>query len=476
MTTIKNIAKNTSVLFITQILVYVIGFIITMYTARYLGTEGFGIISLALSITALVGVFADLGLMSLMIREVARNKSLRDKYVSNTALMKVLLSFLTFGIIVVLVNLLGYSELVKIVVYIITLSVIINAFIGIFNAVFQAYEKMEYVSLGSISNSIIMLLGTAVGIHFQLDILFFASIYVIAGAVNFIFILVMYLWKYSQSKFDLDLSFWKPTLKEALFFGVTGIFVSIYFYIGSIVLSVLAGESAVGIYNAAWKLIFVLLFIPNVVIMALFPVMSQHFESSKELLKLEYEKTFKYLLIIATFIVMYGFVFADKIILIIYGSGYLDAIITLQTLIFVVPIIFLSSLSSNLLNAINKQRLVTLITAIMAIFNVILNVLLIREFSFIGAAVVTILTEALGFVLIFGYIHKYFLKIQITSTILKAIFSGFIVALIMYCLILVNVNWIIVSIIGVLLYLIALFLLKMINNDDLEILKKIFQE
>ena len=43
MNTVQRIAKNTSVLLISQIASYILGFFFIMYTARYLGAEGFGI-------------------------------------------------------------------------------------------------------------------------------------------------------------------------------------------------------------------------------------------------------------------------------------------------------------------------------------------------------------------------------------------------------------------------------------------------
>ena len=52
----RGMAKNTSVLFVAQMITYVLGFFTTMYMARYLGAEGFGIISLALSITGIFGI------------------------------------------------------------------------------------------------------------------------------------------------------------------------------------------------------------------------------------------------------------------------------------------------------------------------------------------------------------------------------------------------------------------------------------
>jgi O-antigen/teichoic acid export membrane protein len=91
MNTVQRIAKNTGVLLASQIASYILGLFFIMYTARYLGAEGLGILSFALAFTGIFGVFADLGLSTLTIREVARDKSLAGKYLGNVAVMKVIL-------------------------------------------------------------------------------------------------------------------------------------------------------------------------------------------------------------------------------------------------------------------------------------------------------------------------------------------------------------------------------------------------
>lgn len=48
MNTVQRIAKNTVVLLISDIISKALGFFYVMYTARYLGVEGFGILSFAL--------------------------------------------------------------------------------------------------------------------------------------------------------------------------------------------------------------------------------------------------------------------------------------------------------------------------------------------------------------------------------------------------------------------------------------------
>ena len=236
-------------------------------------------------------------------------------------------------------------------------------------------------------------------------------------------------------------------------------------------LSVMVGNSAVGIYNAAYKLIFALLFIPSVFLTSIFPVMSQHFESAKDLLKLEYEKSVKYLFIIAMFLFIYGFVFADKIILIIYGANYAVSIVALETLIFVVPLMFITNLFGSILGAINKQRIITIVTGASALFNITLNLILIPKFSYVGASAATVATECLGFILMFTYISRYFFKISMTQNILKTIFTSILVLIFIYWL-KISVNWIIAAIFGVFAYITLLYILKIITKEDIKIFKK----
>jgi O-antigen/teichoic acid export membrane protein len=474
MSTARRVAKNTSLLFVANIISYAFVFFTTFYAARYLGAEGFGILSLALALTGIFGALNDLGLSSLTIREVARNKTVAvaNKYIANTALMKVFLAFLTVGLVFLTVHILGYPANIQTVIYIVTASVIFKAFYAIFNSIFQAFEKMQYLSISIILNAVLTLSGVLLVIHYGLGVTALAFIYPLVSIVILVCNFFIYVWKFTSIKIEIDFSFWKPTLKESLFFGLSSILVVIYFYINSVMLSVMVGNSAVGIYNAAYNLIMAFLVIPSVVIVALFPVMSHHFESFKDFLKVEYEKAFKYLFAIGMFILIYVFIFADKIITIIYGSGYTASIVALQALIFVIPVMFITVLFGNLLGAINRQRFVTIVAGANALLNVTLNLLLIPKFSYVGAGLATVFTESLGFTLMFIYISRYFFRISLKQNVLKTVITGVLVTLIVYYL-KTEINWILAGILGVFIYLAFLYLLRMITKEDIQIFRQI---
>jgi O-antigen/teichoic acid export membrane protein len=222
MNTVQRIAKNSLVLLTSNIISKILGFFYVMYIARYLGVEGFGILSLALAFTGIFGVFTDLGLDTLTVREVARDKSLASKYLGNIAVMKIFLVIITFALIALTINLLGYPQQTIKIVYLVALSVVFGAFSSIFNSIFQAYEKMEYQSLGQILSSVLMLSGALFAISHGLDVIGFASIYFLVSAVILGYSFAVYTWKFSLPKIEIDFNFWKSTIKEALPFGLTG--------------------------------------------------------------------------------------------------------------------------------------------------------------------------------------------------------------------------------------------------------------
>lgn len=154
MSSARKIAKNTSIYFLTNSLSLVIVFFTTMYTARYLGADGYGILSLALALSGIFALIADLGISTLTTREVAKNKSLTVKFVGNALVLKSVLAIIAIAITFLIANLGNYPPEAVITIYIISLSILVGVFPRIFSSIFQAYEKMEYPSMNIIISAI----------------------------------------------------------------------------------------------------------------------------------------------------------------------------------------------------------------------------------------------------------------------------------------------------------------------------------
>jgi len=471
MKTVQRIAKNTVVPLLSDIVSKVPGFFYVMYTARYLGVERFGILSFALAFTGIFGVFGDLGLQQLTVREVARDKSLARKYLGNIAVMKIFLVVITFGLIALTINLLGYPEQTIKVVYFVALSVIFGAFTEMFYSIFRAFERMEYQSIGQILHSVLMLLGALFAISHGFDVVGFASIYFLVSAVVLVYAFAVCVWKFVLPKIEMDWEFWKPTIKAALPFFLAGVFSVIAFKINIVMLSMMKGDVIVGWYSAAYRLIVFLVFIPSAFSGSIYPILSKYYISSQESLKLAYQKSFKYMCVLSFPITIGTILLADSIILIIYKSGYVHSIIALQVLACVVPFTFLTHILAGTLNSINRQDLTMKILLLCMISNVTMNLILIPRYSYVGAAIATVITDLIQCVLCFHFLSKFVYKIQIHKFIAKPAITSAIMGL--FILSFVKMNLFLLVCISTLIYFGVLILLKTFSKEDLNLFKQI---
>jgi O-antigen/teichoic acid export membrane protein len=379
--------------------------------ARYLGAEGFGILSFALAFTGMFGVFADLGLQPLTIREIARNTELTGKYLGNIAAIKSILGIITFVLIILAINLMNYPAETVYIVYLIAFSVLMGSFNNMFYSIYQGHEKMEYVGIGNILNSSLMLLGVFIAMYFGFNVEGFAYIYLISGIVVLVYNLIISTWKFVKPKIEIDLKFWKELLKESLPFALMGFFIIIYFKIDTVMLGMMKTSNVVGLYSAQYRIINGLVeLIPGVLFTVFYPVMSKNINTREKLKKI-FLKSFQISLIVGLLISIFVSLFAKEIIIFLYGREYIGSVLAFKILIWAFFIICISTITSGLLNSMNKQKIVAFGTGLGALINIMLNLLLIPGYSLNGAALATAITELVGF-LIYIYFASRFLKLE----------------------------------------------------------------
>lgn len=472
MNTVQKIAKNTAVLFAANVISKLLGFFYIMYTARYLGAERFGVLSFALAFTGIFGVFTDLGLWPLTVREVARDKSLAGKYLGNITVIKILLVIITFILIGITINMLDYPKQIIKVVYFIYLSIIFNSFSQMFYSIFQAYEKMEYQSIGQIINSVLKVAGALFAISQRFDVVGFASIYFVISAIILGYAFSVYLWKFITPKIEVNFNLWKPMIMKALPFGFSSIFATIYYWIDSVMLSIMKGNEIVGWYNGAYRLVIVLLFIPTAYTMSIFPVMSNLYKISEKSLRFSYERSIKYMLIISIPIATGTTLLSSRVVLLIYGVEYMPSIIALQILIWTIIFIFINYVSGNLLGSIDRQVSVAKVMGIGAGINIILNLLMIPKFSYIGASIATVITDFIVLSVLVYILSKteYAIKVSSLKAALKVLVSTLVIVIIIkyYS----NINLILLIFICVFAYCCMLYIIKIFDEKDILMMKK----
>ena len=472
MNTVKRILKNTGIFFIAQIVNYILALYYTIYITGYLGPENFGILSFGLSFTLIMGVTADLGLSTLAAREIARDKSISSNYTGNLIVIKTILSFITMGLIVLYMNLRYYPPQTIQVVYILALWILFTSFTQIFYSVFQAHEKMEYQSVGTILNSVLLFFGVFYGIFNNFNIQQFALIYLIASGIILVYAFFIYMARYPWPRLQVNLDFWKSKLVLAVPLSIASIFSVIAFNVDVVLLSLFQSYTVIGWYTAAYNILKVPIFIPQVYGAVMIPVLSKFYISSHESLRLIYVKSIKYMIILGLPLAAGVTVLSQNIILILYHSAFSQSVVALQILIWTIPLLFLTTTFGTFLISMDKQVLAIKLTFIYMIFNVLVNLVAIPHFSYLGAAVVTVLTELVNFVMLFHYMSKFVCKVPIHKFVWKPVLATAIMSLFM---IWVPLNIFVLVPLAIILYFALLFIFKMFSSGDLDLFKKLVE-
>ena len=397
MSATEKLARNAIYLTLATIGQKVIAFVYFTIIARFAGIEDTGAYFLSLAIVTMIAVLDDLGVTSVVIRDVAKRPEDAAKWCQTVIGIKLLTMPATVLLAWFVPVWLGYDEqiivLIRIAIGIMLADTLSLSFYGIL----RGLQSLNYESLGIFVGQLITsLVGVALiwSGHATLSMLILA---LVAGSSwNFFFSgyqLVKRLgWEAMRPSWRMG---WKP-IKMASAFFLAAMFVKVYSYVDSILLSIFYDQAAIGTYAVAYKLTYAFQFLPLAFVAALYPSMSAHSSEPVELKKILMESLW-YLTLLGAPIVFGLWSLAPEIIGAFYGSEYSGSVLPLQVLVFVLLFIFLDYPLGSLLNATSRQMTKTAIMGVTMIINIIANLILLPHFGVIGACMSALICFAFMF-------------------------------------------------------------------------------
>jgi len=463
--------RNSILLNFASIVEKTLAFIIIVLLARYLGKADFGRYVFAFSFVSLFLVFFEFGFNTLLIREIAKDRSFSIDYFSNAITIQLILSLIGSGIIVLSINLLGYPSTVIQAVYLVMLLVIFNSLSSSFRATFIAFERIEIDAILTILTKGIILIGIVLCIYYNANLLLIIFVSLIASIINLLLSAFLVSKKFFRFTIKINKDRINGIIKEAFPFALLTVFVMIYFQIDTVMLSKMKGDIAVGLYNASYKIVFVLMFLSTSIAMAVFPTISRLYISRKGMTEELYSRAFKYLFILAIFSSIVISILAERVIDIIYGKDFYDAAPILRIIIWVLPFMFLSNFMGRILGAIGHQGVVAWIAGVSAIINVVLNLILIPVYSYFGAAIATIITEAIVFSLQHYYMHRYKFMVPLFRFFMQMSLPGILIGIILFYI--KDVNIVLALFFATVIFSITAYYMRLFSEADIYLFKDI---
>lgn len=209
----------------------------------------------------------------------------------------------------------------------------------------------------------------------------------------------------------LSIKFWKTFLIPAIPIAATLILNVLYFRSDAFILAKLRPLAEVGIYGIAYKIFEQAIVIPVFFMNALYPLLVQQVAHDQTKLY----KTLKIATLVlagtGSLLAILIIVFSPLLIKIISDdAAFSPAQFPLTILAAGLPFFFVSNLYLWLLVTLGKQKYLLLIYGVTMAINIIGNIILIPTYSYVAAAYLTIISEALVLVLtvVFGmyFLHQ----------------------------------------------------------------------
>lgn len=471
MNTIQKIARNTSFLLLGRIATKIINLFVVIYTARYLGDAAYGKYSFAFAFVSFFTIIADLGIYNIVVREIARSPQITKKIIGNAFFISTLSSAVALFLSCFALYVIDYPIETKKLILVASLGLFLEAFLP-FGAIYEVNLEMKYSVIFGLLNRLFLFVSTFLIIFCNLDLIWLVASSVAADALNSILIMI-YSRKLIRPEFDLDIDLCKFLLRESLPLALASVFIIIYFRIDVVMLSMMKGDSDVGIYSAAYRFTEAFTFIPNIFMISIFPLMSKYFIGARESLIFIYLKSFKYLFGFSLPLAVLVTFYANEIISILYGNQFKEAIVVLQILIWATAIMFINYSLTQLLVSVNKQKITTFSTVICVFVNIILNLVLIPYMSYRGAALATVVTEFMNAIIMIYFLPKFIDLSKLISDIKVPIIAS----ALMFALMLMANNFNkFYAIVPLLLYPALIYILGGIDNEDKKILKKLIEK
>ncbi len=233
----------------------------------------------------------------------------------------------------------------------------------------------------------------------------------------------------------------------------------------------LKGETEVGVFSAADRLLVTISTGIGMFGSAIFPVMSRLFaESKNELFKL-YERSVRLMLVALLPLSTIIFLLSKQIILAIFGEKFIESVPVLQILAWTLIFLGLECVLVSLLVVANYQnKLIKMrIPIYLGFFVAILA--LIPQYSLIGLAYAILVTEFFLFTTVYIYVSKVIHNINIFKMAAVPIISCLFTTLVFYLM--GNINlWIKVSS-SLIVCVSTMFIFKGIQKHDIVFMKRI---
>ena len=392
---LQNVLNNIGWLFSEKIFQLIAGLFIGVWLARYLRPDQFGTLNYAIAFVALISPIASLGLDGIVVRDLVRVPSEKEKILGTAFGLKLAGGIAGFVISVAVIFLLRPKDNLT------------HWLVGCFSAglVFQAFDAIRFWFESQVQSKYVVYARNAafciiaavkIGlILIKATLIAFAwagFMEIILSAIGFFLAYKINGHQIQSWRWDLGMA--QQLIRESWPLLLSGLAVLIYMKIDLVMLGGMIGDKSVGIYSAAAKLSEVWYFIPLAIVSSISPSIVEAKKMSGELYYQRIGNLFRLMTGISYGIAFFMTLFSKFLVLTLFGPAYAEAGVVLSIHIWAAIFVFLGVARGPWILNEGLMKLSLYSALLGAAINIILNLFMIPRLGPTGAAVATLISYA----------------------------------------------------------------------------------
>jgi O-antigen/teichoic acid export membrane protein len=412
------VARNTSIMFVQQIVTWGSTFLLMLIMPRYLGPVEFGWLFLAISLTQIFRVIVDYGGNYLVAKNVARSPERSAQILVDAVGFRTVLSVVSIGLIIPFTFLAGYAATPRLIIVIFSIGLLWQGAITGLYATYQGREMMQYTSIGAMAERVFNSIAVITAILLGAGVVVIAILFEVGAIMQFL-ALAGFRKKIASVLPRID---WKDTasqIRDGLPYFLFTVFSMVYYRIDSVMLSKMSPEEVVGWYGGACRFFETMHFFPFIFSTAIYPVLSRLWTEESNTHTRAIQKSLQFMVLAGVPITIGLVCFSRDIVGLFYGLGqYGPAVPVLQILSAGLIVMYIDMVLGTTLLSSDRQKQQSILALCAIPVKLGLNYFLISYTQArygngaLGAALSTVLTEV-------G------LMVCMLNMIPRAIFRGF---------------------------------------------------
>lgn len=388
----KKYLENASWLIFEKIFSLFVAMVVSIYVARYLQPEQFGLLNYAISFVGIFASFSTLGLDQIIVRELSKDPERAATILGTGFVLKLAGASCLCVIVLLALPAMNSSALTNSLILIIASAELLKCF-DVVNNYYQARVESKYIVQVQLGVNLLSSALKVLFVYLGAPLIFFAWIVLLNACLN------AGGYAFNYYKREGSLLRWTPDrtialrlLREAWPLAVHGIALLTQARIDQVMLGKMIGNAVVGQYAVAMRFIEMFSFVPIILLNTFLPAVTRARQISRVLYENRLVNLYRLMFFMFIVLAVPIFLFGRPVIVFLYGQEYEVAGILLS--LFAIRLFFTNMGVAKSVFTINESlfRFSLLATLIGASFNIAINYLLIPLYGPYGSLVATVVS------------------------------------------------------------------------------------